>query len=162
MAKLEFDLPDDFTKQLNGLLKDTDAIMEKVLEAGGAEVAKEYRSALKFSIGRGTKKATKSTGELVSSVGVSPMKTESNGYCNVKIGFNEPRRKQPAAPKKNRHGKISRSYYTATNYMIANVLEYGKSGQPPRPFVKKAKNRSKKKCIDTMQKTLESEVRKRR
>jgi len=42
--------------------------------------------------------------------------------------------------------------------MIAGVLEYGKSGQPPKPFLKPAKSASKKSCIEAMKAKLESEV----
>ena len=44
-----------------------------------------------------------------------------------------------------------RSYY---------VLEYGKSGQPPKPFLKPAKVQSKEACIDAMKNKLESEMKK--
>jgi hypothetical protein len=42
--------------------------------------------------------------------------------------------------------------------MIAGVLEYGKSGQPPKPFLKPAKSASRKACIETMKQKLEKEV----
>lgn len=75
------------------------------------------------------------------------------GYPTVKVGFNEPRRKQSAA-------KGKRSYYFASNAMIANVLEYGKSGQPPKPFLKPAKSASRKACTEAMIKKFEEEIKK--
>ena len=42
--------------------------------------------------------------------------------------------------------------------MIANVLEYGKSGQDAKPFLKPAKNKSRKACINAMEKVIESEI----
>lgn len=42
--------------------------------------------------------------------------------------------------------------------MIAGVLEYGKHGQPAKPFLKPAKSASKNDCIEAMKSALESEV----
>jgi len=44
--------------------------------------------------------------------------------------------------------------------MIANIIEYGKAGQPAKPFLKPAKTSSKKPCIDAMTKKLEEEIKK--
>ncbi len=38
------------------------------------------------------------------------------------------------------------------------VLEYGRSGQPPKPFLKPAKSASKDECIEAMKKRFEEEV----
>ena len=95
----------------------------------------------------------RSTGELISSLGVTPDDIDNNGIHNVKVGFNEPRRNQYEA-------KGARSYYEITNAMIANVLEYGKSGQDAKPFLKPAKNKSRKACIEAMGKVIESEMNK--
>jgi hypothetical protein len=69
----------------------------------------------------------------------------------VKIGFNEPRRRQYAA-------KGKRSYYTITNAMIANVIEHGKHGQPPKPFLKPARTSSRKPAIEAMKQKLDEEI----
>ena len=82
---------------------------------------------------------------------MSPVKKSSRGIYNIKIGFAEPRRKQYAAKKK-------RSYYTITNAMIANVLEYGKTGQSPRPFVRPARVASKKPAIEAMKSKFDEEI----
>jgi hypothetical protein len=58
----------------------------------------------------------------------------------VKIGFKEPRRSGES------------------NAKIANIIEYGKSGQPPKPFLKPARSASRKACIDAMKKRFEQEV----
>jgi hypothetical protein len=44
--------------------------------------------------------------------------------------------------------------------MVASVLEYGKHGQPPKPFLKPAKTASRKACVDAMIARFEEEVRK--
>jgi hypothetical protein len=95
---------------------------------------------LKAVIGSGTKEESRSTGELLSALGVSSSKQDKDGNFNVKVGFSEPRS----------DGK--------SNAMIAGVLEYGKSGQPPKPFLKPAKSASKSACIDAMKRVFEEEV----
>ena len=61
---------------------------------------------------------------------------------NVKIGFSEP----------HTGGK--------RNAMLASILEYGKSGQPPKPFMKPAQAQSRKACQRVMKEVLEREVEK--
>ena len=40
----------------------------------------------------------------------------------------------------------------------ASIIEYGKQGQQPKPFLKSAKSSSKKACVKAMVETLEQEV----
>lgn len=142
MAKAEFKLPEDFLLKISRLGDKTDEIIPKVLEAGGEVVLEKVRANLQAVVGRDTKEASRSTGELVSALGLSPAKIDRDGTYNVKVGFAEPRS----------DGK--------SNAMIANVLEYGKSGQPPKPFLKPAKTASRAPCIEAMKQTLEQEVEK--
>ena len=97
-------------------------------------------SNLQAVIGNDTKEESRSTGELISALGVSSARQDKDGNFNVKVGFSEPRS----------DGK--------SNAMIAGVLEYGKSGQPPKPFLKPAKSASKNACVDAMKAKLESEM----
>ena len=140
MAKVDFKIPEDFLLKLSRLGERTDDIIEKVLESGGEVVVAKVRSNLSASVGRGTKEKSRSTGELLRSLGVSPAKQDRNGNFNVKVGFSEPRSDG------------------GSNAKIANILEYGKSGQPPKPFLKPAKSASKNDCIDAMKKRFEEEV----
>ena len=142
MAKVDFKMPEDFLLKLSRLGERTDEIVTKVLESGGEVVASRVRSNLSESIGQGTKEKNRSTGELLRSLGVSPAKQDRNGNFNVKVGFSEPR------------------LDGGSNAKIANILEYGKSGQPPKPFLKPAKSASKNECIDAMKKRFEEEVEK--
>ena len=48
--------------------------------------------------------------------------------------------------------------HAASNAMIANILEYGKPGQPPTGFLKKAKNKSRKLAEAKMVEVLEKEM----
>ena len=151
MAKATYKLPEDFLMKVSRLADKTDEIVPRVLQAGGEVVEKKVRSNLQAVIGSGIKEESRSTGELVGALGVSPAMLDRDGNFNVKVGFDEPRRKQNAAVTK-------RSYKERTNAMIANVLEYGKHGQPAKPFLKPAKSASKNACIDAMKAKLESEM----
>ena len=142
MAKVQVKMPEDFLLRLSKLGDKTDEIIPKVLEAGGGVVEEKVRSNLSAAIGRDTKEESRSSGELLSSLGVSPAKIDREGNYNVKVGFAEPR-------------SDGRS-----NAMIANVLEYGKSGQPPKPFLKPAKTAARAPCIAAMKQAFEKEVEK--
>ena len=148
---IQFD--DDFSKKLAALGSHTDEILEKAMSAGAEAALPIVRAELQGAIGGDTKEPSRSTGELVDSLGISPVMVDNKGVTNVKIGFSEPRRHQYAAKKK-------RSYYTVTNAMIANVLEYGKSGQPPRPWLKRAKTKATKVFRAKAQEIIDKEVEK--
>jgi HK97 gp10 family phage protein len=151
VAKATYKLPEDFLIKVSRLADKTDEIVPRVLQAGGEVVEKKVRSNLQAVIGSGIKEESRSTGELVGALGVSPAMLDRDGNFNVKVGFDEPRRQQNAAVRK-------RSYKERTNAMIANVLEYGKHGQPAKPFLKPAKSASKNACIEAMKAKLESEM----
>ena len=140
MAKAAFKMPEDFLLKLSRLGEKTDEIIPKVLEAGGEVVEAKVKSNLQAVIGSSTKEESRSTGELLSALGVSSARQDKDGNFNVKVGFSEPRT----------DGK--------SNAMIAGVLEYGKSGQSPKPFLKPAKSASKSACVDAMIAAFEKEV----
>ena len=142
MANATMKMPDEFLMKLTKLGDKTDEIVSRVLEAGGEVVLDKVKANLKGVIGSGTKEKSRSTGELVSSLGLSPTKLDRNGNFNVKVGFNEPRDDGDS------------------NAKIANIIEYGKSGQPPKPFLKPAKSASRKACIETMKSELYKEIEK--
>lgn len=140
MAKITIKMPDDFLLKISTLAEKSDEIIPRVLEAGGDVVLEKVKSNLSAVIGNETKLKSRSTGELEAALGVSPVKKDSYGNYNLKIGFSEPR-----------SGGES-------NAKIANILEYGKSGQLPKPFLKPAKAKSRKACIEAMKNKLESEI----
>lgn len=140
MAKATMKMPEDFLLKISRLGEKTDEILPRVLEAGGEVMETKVRANLQSVIGKGTQEKSRSTGELISALGVSSAKQDKDGNLNVKVGFSEPRS----------DGK--------SNAMIASVIEYGKSGQPPKPFLKPAKSASRKACIEAMKTKLESEV----
>lgn len=140
MAKATWEMPDDFLMKVSKLADRTDEILPKVLEAGAEVVENKARSNLSAAIGKNTKLPSRSTGQLLSSLGTSPALQDKNGDFNVKVGFSEPRSDGDS------------------NAKIATILEYGKSGQPARPFLKPAKSASKNAAIEAMKAKLESEV----
>lgn len=140
MAKVNIRMPEEFLLRLSRLGERTDEIAERALKTGGKVVIEKVRSNLRSVIGRDTQEESRSTGELLGSFGVSPAGVDNKGMHNVKIGFAEPRS----------DGK--------SNAMIANVLEYGRSGQPPRPFLKPAKSASRKPCEEAMKAVFEQEL----
>jgi len=140
MAKAYMKLPDDFLEKISRLGNKTDEICEKMLKAGGEVVLSRAKSNLSSVIGSGTKYKSRSTGELESALGLSEVKLDKNGNYNIKIGFAETRKDG------------------SSNAKIANIIEYGKSGQTAKPFMKPAKTSSKSKCIEVMKSTFDKEV----
>ncbi len=135
-------MPEDFLQKVSRLNDKTDEIIPRVLKAGGEVVLDKVKSNLNSAVGRDTKYPSRSTGELSAALGISPALQDRDGNHNVKVGFSEPRRDG------------------SSNAKIANIIEYGKSGQPAKPFLKPAKSTSRKQCIEAMKAKLDEEVNK--
>ena len=140
MAKADIQMPDDFLEKLSRLGSKTDEISERVLEAGGEIVLAKTKSNLASVIGSGTAYDSRTTGELERSLGLTPVKVDKNGNHNIKLGFSESRSDG------------------GSNAKIANILEYGKSGQRAKPFLKPAKSASKAAAEDAMTRKFHEEV----
>ena len=139
MAKISIRMPTAFMDQLAKASEKTETAIPKALEAGGKVVFEKMKSNLSSAIGRNTKNKSRSTGKLLAALGVSPVKVNDGGNYDVKVGFAEGRG-------------------DANNAMLANLLEYGKSGQPPKPFLKRTKSSSQAPCIEAMQTVLKEEL----
>lgn len=142
MAKADIKMPEEFLLKISRLGSEFDAVAGRVLESGGEVVLAKVRGNLSAAVSSGTKYPSRSTGELESALGLSPAKLDRNGNHDVKIGFAEPRSDG------------------GSNAKIANILEYGKHGQPAKPFLKTAKTASRAECIQVMKEALEAEVQK--
>jgi len=140
LAKVDFKMPEEFLTQISKLGSRFDSVAESVLEAGGEVVLQKVKSNLSSVVGSGTKFDSRSTGELERSLGLTSVRMDKDGNHNIKIGFAEPRSNGDS------------------NAKIANILEYGKHGQPAKPFLKPAKRSSKDACVSAMQKKFEEEV----
>ncbi|MDR0986806.1 MAG: HK97 gp10 family phage protein [Ruminococcus sp.] len=135
MAKATMRLGEDFSRMISELGKRTDEIVPKVLEVGGDIVLEKVRDNLTGVLSR------ESSGELLRSLGKSPARVNRDGNTDIKIGFAENRT----------DGK--------SNALLANVLEYGKAGQPPKPFLKPAKKQTQTAAEAAMKSKLEEEIR---
>jgi HK97 gp10 family phage protein len=120
-------VPDDFAEKLAKLGDKTDEIVTEVLEVGGEVVLNKVKSNLQSAL------SGDSTGELARSLGLSKALVDRNLNHNVKVGFAEPRSDG------------------GSNAKLANILEYGRVGQPPRPFLKPAKSATKDAVISAME-----------
>jgi hypothetical protein len=112
-----------------------------VLEAGGEVMQAKVKSNLQAGVGKGTKYDSRSTGEFADALGVSGARMDRDGNYNVKVGFAEPRRGNGES-----------------NAKIANIIEYGKHGQPAKPFLYLSKSSAKIACISAMKNKLEEEI----
>ena len=143
MGKFSFDIPTDFMRKLEAAAKQSPEIIDRCIEEG-ADVALD---AVKRNL-QAVLSQEHQNGELAQSLGVTPVKISRDGVHNARVGFAEPRKTQTEA-------KGKRSYYVQTNAMIANVLEYGRSGkQKARPFLQKAMKECEPKVIETMEQTF--------
>jgi HK97 gp10 family phage protein len=128
-------LPDDFAERLAKLGDKTDEIIPRVLEVGGEVVLDAVRGNLQSVL------SGDSTGELERSLGLSPAKQNRDGTgFDVKVGFREPRSDG------------------GSNAKLAAILEYGRHGQPSRPFLQPAKTKSKQAAMDAMKAKFDAEV----
>ena len=143
MAKVDIKMPEEFLQKLSRLGSDFDTVAESVLEAGGEVVLSRVKGNLAGVVGQGTKYDSRSTGELEAALGLSPAKLNRDGNHDIKIGFVEPRKDG------------------GSNAKLANILEYGRHGQPAKPFLKPAKTQSKSAAITAMQQKFEEEFEKR-
>lgn len=143
MAKVDIKMPEEFLQKLSRLGSEFDEVAESVLEAGGEVVLSRVKGNLASVVGQGTKYDSRSTGELKAALGLSPAKLNRDGNHDIKVGFVEPRKDG------------------GSNAKLANILEYGRHGQPAKPFLKPAKTASKSAAISAMQQKFEEEVEKR-
>ena len=147
MGKFSFSIPSTLQSKIDKIAKQSPEIIDKCVEEG-AEVAKEAVERNLVAV----LSPEHQNGELVRSIGVTPVKVNREGVHNARVGFREPRKNQTKA-------KGKRSYYVQTNAMIANVLEYGRSGkQKARPFLQKAMKECEQKVMETMEQTFDREV----
>ena len=117
-----------------------DSLTKRIQNAGTEVVEAKVRTNLSAVVGKNTKFESRSTGELEKALGTSQARQDKDGNWNIKVGFDEPRTDGES------------------NAKIANILEYGRHGQAPKPFLKPAKSKSRKSCIEAMKAKLESEV----
>ena len=139
MARTTITMPEATLRQIEKLSSQTDELADDVLKAGADIIEPVMRGNLQASIGRG-EDTTRSTGQLVSALGISPVKTDRNGNHNIKVGFAENR--TDGRP----------------NALIAMVLEYGSSNRRAHPFLNKTRNATKGTVVEAMKTRLEAAI----
>lgn len=140
MARVQIKLPNDFIDALDSASSLIDNSAEQVLKAGANIVEPRMRSNLSAAIGSSTKQPSRSTGQLAKALGTAPVKVNSRGDYNVKVGFAENRDDGRA------------------NALIANVLEHGRSNQPARPFLAPTRSQTRRAAITAMKRTLAARI----
>ena len=139
MARTKITMPEKTLRQIEHLSSQTDELADDVLKTGAKVVEPVMRANLEASIGRG-EDTSRSTGQLVASLGVSPVKTDGSGNHNIKVGFAENRSDGRA------------------NALLAVILEYGSSTRKAHPFLNKTRNASKTSVVEAMKAKLESSI----
>ena len=141
MAQMEIDFPEDM---LNGLLDvDAEDLCKQMIDSAAPimeeSMKKEMRSVIQHS----------GDSELVDSVKTSKAKKAKNGAIIAFTG--------PKGNSKNyyyRNGKKDRRIQVS-NVLKAIWLNYGRVGQPARPFLTKSVNNALQKVMEKMQQTYD-------
>lgn len=141
MARCEIKLPDEVLDKFSKLGDRFDRSAPKVLKAGGEVVLEQLKANLKTVIGRDTKMESRSTGALEESLGITPALQDRNGDWNVRVGVGD-----------------SKDSLGVPNALKAQLLEYGKVGQPAKPWMKPARQKARKRMIAQMEDVLKKEL----
>lgn len=161
MAKMEFNVSDEYALRLSRLAGGSEEIARKAIYAGAkvtADRVKENIRALPavkdldnihaYQAGKKMHLTVAQKRGLIESFGISPLQ-DDNGYINVKLGFdgyNDVKTK--AYP----HGQ--------PNQMIARVVESGSSYMDATPFMKTGVNATRKAAVAEMQRVIDEEIEK--
>lgn len=141
VARASYKLPEEFLKKVSMLNEKVDDIIPRVLQKGAEPAVEIAGDNLSKVIGIGTKEDSEATGDLLKSLGTSKPYQDMKGNWNIRMGV-----------------PISKDRKGVSNALKAAVLEYGKHGQMPRPWLKKTKRSSRKACIEVMKNTLDKEI----
>lgn len=137
---MSFKLPDDMISKMNKLGENYDTITKAVLVEGAKPLFDTAKANLTNSIGKSTKQSSQATGNLVNSIRTTRPFQDKSGNWGIKVGCEGTDRKG------------------VSNAMKAAILEYGKSNQTPRPWLKPSGIKSKKACVESMQSAFNEEV----
>jgi len=141
VAKVQIVLPDEFLLKLSSLGKRFDEIAPRVLEAGAKPLHQRCLRNLEAVIGKDTRYPSRSTGALLASVGITPAQKGPDDEWDIRVGIGRETDESGVA-----------------NALKGMVLEYGKSGQPPKPWLKPAKSASRQAVLQAMQEELRKEL----
>jgi HK97 gp10 family phage protein len=136
VARMKFKAGDDYALKLSRLATGSDEIAKKAIYAAADIVTDRIRSEMDKKL------SGESTGDMAASLGIAPIKRDSDSNWNTKIGFDG----------YDRNG--------VPNQLKARVLESGSSKQPKRPFVRPAVNATKKQAQAKMGEVIDEEIKK--
>jgi len=136
MARFSFKAGEDYAIKLSKLATNSEEIAKKAIYEGVTIVADEIKKNLQGVL------SDEATGDLVESFGVTPIEKDDNGHWTARVGF----------AGYDRDG--------TPNQLKARVIESGKSGQPKKPFVRPAVNKTRKQVVKKMEEVIEEEIRK--
>lgn len=136
MARFSFKAGEDYAIKLSKLATNSEEIAKKAIYEGANIVADEIKKNLKGVL------SDEATGDLVESFGVTPIKRDSSGNWNAKVGFDG----------YDRNG--------VANQLKARVLESGTSTKKKKPFVRPAINKTRKQVVKKMEDVIDREIEK--
>ena len=133
MAHCSFTLPEETIRKMSALGDKYDEVTKAVLKEGVTPLYDTAKANLSASIKNGT-------GDLLKSICTTKPFQDKNNDWNIKVGCEGVDRKG------------------VSNAMKAAILEYGKSNQPAKPWLKPSVSKAKKACINKIQEALDIEV----
>jgi len=140
MAKFKANGVDDLIKKLNSLGRNADDVAKEAINAATPTLEHALKQSILEAANRIDAQGNPySTGELAASIEATAAKT--NAYGNFAAV------RPTGVDRKGLRNGEKMAY-----------LEYGTSKQEARPCIKKAINRSKKKCMDQMKGVIEKRV----
>lgn len=128
---------DEYIDKLSKLGSKMPEVAKRAVQAGVNPLADEVRKQLEKNL-QGSKY---STGDLLDSLGVTPVGVDENGVYNAKVGFSGYDRKG------------------VPNALKARAMESGTSRQPKKPFMRPAVNRAKKRVLEEMGRSIDMDLR---
>lgn len=153
MATITFKNGDEYMIRLERLSDQSEEIIKKAIYPAADLVTNKIRENLQAEINDPSsaavskkslfkKKSQKSTGDLLDSLGITPIRKDGNDYWNAKIGFDGYDRKG------------------VPNQLKARAIERGTSKMRERPFVKPAVASTRKQAQQLMQQVIDEETEK--
>jgi len=136
MAKMSVSGLDEYINKLSKLGPKMPEVAKRAVKAGVNPLADEVRKQLEKNL-QGSKY---STGDLLDSLGVTPVGVDKNGVYNAKVGFSGYDRKG------------------VPNALKARAMESGTSRQPKKPFMRPAVNRAKKRVLEEMGRSIDMDL----
>ena len=156
--KLKIKTGAEYIAKLNKLGNNADTISKKAIYNATSIVADEIKGHIKkipLDNGYGTESdkirgiSNKQKADLIDGFGITPIKFDEYGGINAKIGFDG-------------YGSITTNKYPqgVPNQLLARSVESGTSFREKTPFVRPAVNKTRKKAVETMDRTIEEEIKK--